>query len=330
LRITDPRQLCNTKSAARSILQYLPKKFMLAALDSLRPLDEVDYTRIQAWRTLMSMPPVVRRSAAAQPEPAMPTESKSAAQLIAELEDSDSCDGDQEFVPQRLMLVDAQQGMLVDAIPVDVETEAQPPVHNILHPASGWEHTAKTEAVIVVIEVGLRPARLTYTRCHREARRQLLLQGMLVKGVAMPGVVRVAMRLVAAGSLPPLGECGRSADFIRRCRAALQAFDPSQETVLNKLSVQDQALIRRALSGDDSVPYQGCLTDECLAQDTEWETVDTTLPGKAPTTMSRCARCKYPKAFGRTIHSVRDILSMRMALELGHDTRNLESTLEPY
>ena len=82
-----------------------------------------------------------------------------------------------------------------------------------LDPTGVWEHRVETEATIVVAQAGKSPAQLTYIRCHREARRQLLLQGKVKKQWERPclqHVVEIAAQLAKDGSLPGLhGEHGR-------------------------------------------------------------------------------------------------------------------------
>ena len=111
--------------------------------------------------------------------------------------------------------------------------------------------------------------------------------------------------------MPGPGEHGRKGEFIKRCATALQALDPSQESDLKKLSAQDQAFIRQALGGvggDVITPYEGCLSDGCLDEETTWTIFDLSMPGEDAMQMSRCTRCNCPKVFGRTVHSIRDIL----------------------
>ena len=110
------------------------------------------------------------------------------------------------------------------------------------------------------------------------------------------------------GSIPGLGEHGRKSEFIKRCATALQALDPSKETDLKKLTAEDQAIVRRALGGDTNVPYDGCLSEPCLDEKTTWVVSNNALPGDPFAPVSRCSRCNFPKAFGRTVRSVHDIM----------------------
>ena len=332
LRFTHPVVVGQAKTAAITILKCLPKEQRLAVEQGLRPFDEVDRNRILAWQTLESLRPVSQKRKC-PPEQDKSDEvyidtadhTRMAESILTELlaEESDVSDSEGELVLPRLS---AERGgiaaMLTDGssakrfqdgtVKSQVQTLAVP---SILDPAAVWEYRAKCEAVIIVAEVGERPEQLTYIRCHRETRRQLLLQSKVkdeYERPCMKDVVRVAMQLVKDGSMPGPGEHGRKSEFIKKCATALQAFDPSKETDLTKLSAEDQALIRQALGGDTSTPYDGCLTEECLDKEPLWITCYT-LPGEPFMQMSRCSHCEIPKVFGRGVKSVRDILPpMRM------------------
>ena len=94
--------------------------------------------------------------------------------------------------------------------------------------------------------------------------------------------------------------------FIKRCAAALQALAPEEETDLKKLSVEDQVLARRILGGDTSVPYNGCLNQDCVDEEATW-VVDKVLKD-----VSRCARCNFLKCYGRTVHSTHNVMRPMM------------------
>ena len=86
---------------------------------------------------------------------------------------------------------------------------------------------------------------LTAIRCHREDRRvQLLLWHCSAR--TMAGMVRVAARLAAEGCSP--GPRNKS-EFIARCAEAVRQVAPQAETVLQNLSAEEQASIRRSLGG---------------------------------------------------------------------------------
>ena len=133
----------------------------------------------------------------------------------------------------------------------------------------------------------------------------------------MVQVIRVAMKLANSGSMPGLDEHGRKSEFIKRCATALKALAPEEESDLKKLSAEEQSIIRRILGGDNSVPYDGCLNQECLDKETTWVVKNGALAGETFLPISHCARCKLPKAWGRTVHGVRDALWPLWAREAG-------------
>ena len=332
LRFGHPNILCAVKTAANVILRCLPDAQRLYAQETMRPLDEVDRDRITAWQTVESLRP--QSGAAERKRPRDPDEfepypipkrhrphvteeyisladvaerternKKPIAQLLAEWDD----DSEEEWVLPRPMLTNGNDDNLT--------TQTAPRLDD---PAGMWKYRAETEAIIVIAEVGERPERLLFRRCHREERRKLLLQNKVrekYESPAMLSVVRVAMQLVKDGSMPGPGQHGRKREFIKRCAATLQALDPTKETDLTKLNADDQALIRQALGGDTSTPYDGCLSMDCLNEETIWETSNIALPGESYMPMSRCSRCKHLKAFGRKVNSIRDILQTRMESE---------------
>jgi hypothetical protein len=112
----------------------------------------------------------------------------------------------------------------------------------------------------------------------------------------MVHVVRIAMQLANEGSIPKLGEHGRTSDFLKRCAATLQAIDPNEETTLTKLSADDQQLIRQALGGVTAA-WEGCFG--CLEDDPGWVLTSLSVNEEAPMQMSLCAKCKCPKSMGR-------------------------------
>eukprot|EP00959_Pyramimonas_sp_CCMP1952_P010831 227038-Pyramimonas_sp.AAC.1 len=161
--------------------------------------------------------------------------------------------------------------MLTNA-PATTPPEAGP---DLLDLAGAWEYRAKKEATIILAEAGERPAQVGYVRCHREPRRQLLLQNRVkdeYRNPRMPDVVRVAAQLANDGSFPsPSGEHGRRSEFVKRCAAALRAIDPRSACEISELGDADQTEIRKHLGGEKE-PYEGCFNEECLDLQTTWVT----------------------------------------------------------
>ena len=314
MRFEHPIILGAAKTAARVLLRCLPDEAtQVAAMKSLRPLDEVDANRIRAWQTVASLRPAGNRRTADPDEPDYKTQTVAQRAMIAEsnkksvaqllVESSDASDSDEEEVAPPLMLTDGAE---------------QPGYYarrNAFDPTNVWRLRAEREAAMVLAEVGERPERLFYIRCRHESRRQLLFQRKVreeYKCFNMLCVVRVAMQLAKDGSLPGPGEHGRMSEFIKRCAAALGAIDPAAETDIKKLDAEQQALIRLALGGKDA-PYDGCFNGECLDQKTTWvEQGD----------ISRCSRCKAPKAFGRNWRCLEEFLRPIRRREFAKDLKS--------
>ena len=225
-------------------------------------------------------------------------------------------------------------------------------VQNIAEPRHGgeepsdmswaWELRVKEEGIMVLAEVGSRPDLidgLVYIKCRLEARRQLLLLRMIEDSrqpgykIDMVWVVRVAMGAATAGILPGPGDHGRRLEFVRRCAAVLKEVDEFCTSDLQQLTHEQQSEIRHALGGTAApVPYDGCLAMDCLDQDTNWEVRDLALPGESPMPMSRCRRCGQPKAVGRTVNSIRDILSLieQQRREHGRNSARLAANLRDH
>jgi hypothetical protein len=321
------------KTAAGAILKCLPEKHHATAKHGLRPLDEVDRDRITAWETLDSMRPasgvkrkreddddeveirfVPKGDPIEAPLPKGPT--------LEEWMAAESSDDDLPIPPPRLMLTNGPS----PSVPTTV---------NFLDPTSVWEHRAKTEVALVMVEVGERPE-LTYIRCHREPRRQLLLQSKVKAAWTSPSmvdVVRTAMQLAKDGSIPGLGEHGRTSDFLKRCGVALQALEPSKESVFTKLPPSEQHAVRQALGAKEPV-WEGCFN--CLVDKPEWVVTDLALPHssrnhprrEAPMPMYRCANCKSPKASGRSYTGLGDMLAPTRERERGGENARTKEFLE--
>lgn len=121
--------------------------------------------------------------------------------------------------------------------------------------------------------------------------------------------VEVAADLAREGALPGYdGPRGRKSEFLRRCVDVVKEMNPSAETDITRLPEAGQAAIRRALAHEGE-PYEGCLTESCLDEETTWVTRDLSMPhDEKPVYLSRCSRCGCPKTFGRTFHDLKDAM----------------------
>ena len=107
------------------------------------------------------------------------------------------------------------------------------------------------------------------------------------------------MQLAKGDKIPGVGKHGRTSEFLERCSIALAVLNPEAERVVAQLPSEVQALIRGALGGDGP-PFEGCFSSQCLDMPTEWVRVTDEV--------SRCARCRLPKSFGRTVKGLADVL----------------------
>ena len=138
----------------------------------------------------------------------------------------------------------------------------------------------------------------------------------------MAGMVCAAARLAAEDCFPGPRSKGKS-EFIARCAQALKQRVPHAETVLTKLSKEDQASIRKSLAGqEEKEPYEGCLMEECLDKEIKWVTEEN---------ISRCAHCQMPKCYGRTVFGLNDILAphLKRALALLRGATHVPARVGP-
>ena len=353
--------LAHAKVAAVAILSYMPQAQRDIVEAGLRPVDEEDYNRITGWKTAEDVRPpspakerarrarevrtaavVTRvvptmvieflpkvseekrkqRAAAAKAlEEAAYVAPMTMAEFVAAQSDSD--DDDRSHAP--LMITDAEAA---SAEPEDISalTLLDPAHYSWL-----WLWRVRRETTVILLEVGDRPGSFAYHRCYREARRQLLMQRVVSAKFQTPcmlQVVQIAMEMATAGAIPQPGTHGRRQDFMQRCADTLKAICPNAETDFMKLSNETQAAIRMALAGTAApAPYEGCLSMGCLDADTTWVVQDLAFRGESPMPMSRCSRCGQSKAVGRTVHSIRDILSLTEFREQGRNVARLAANL---
>ena len=284
-------QVNNVRSGLGKVLDPLPQEQQKTIVDSLRPLDELDIIRIGTWKTVDQLRPKTRRPA--------PTTLARLAEVDSDSGDSGDSDSGAEvstLALREVQQLDVQEPLALLQIPRATQAKF------------AWAAKAQAYATVVMASTGPVPD-LTYIRCHRENRRHLLLTRRLrERNDLFAGAVKIAAQLAKEGSLPNHGG-RRTSEFMRRCVEAVKAVNPSAETDINKLPLEAQEAIRRAL-GNEEEPYDGCLSEECLDEETVWETVEVI-------NASRCARCKMLKAMGRTISDPLSLIKRRMDSERG-------------
>ncbi len=186
-----------------------------------------------------------------------------------------------------------------------------------------WAARAQAFATICLASTGGLPE-LTYIRCSdKKQRRHLLLVANLreEKAAILADAVRIAAAMARNGSLPAPGR-QRNCEFLRRCVEALKVVNPKAEMDATKLPREEQEAVRRALGGEVE-PYKGCLSEACLSEETVWETHDL---GDG-LQLSRRARCRMPKAMGRTVAGPLDFIRESLKRERAATCRNMEVRL---
>jgi len=277
-------ELNNMRKALKTILKALPEELQKAVATTLRPLDELDKVRIEGWQTVKDLKPE---------------------------EDSDS---DSPIQETAVALRQAGQ--------IELEMGAE---QCLLEGGAlvAWAARAQAYATICLASTGDMPE-LTYIRCsEKKQRRHLLLVGKVreKKAEILADVVRIAATMAKNGSLPAPGR-QRTCEFMGRCVEALKVVNPKAETDPNKLPREEQEVVRRAL-GKEVEPYEGCLSEGCLDEETVWETHDL---GDG-LQLSRCARCRFPKAMGRTIATPLDFIRAGLKRERGATFARTEERL---
>ena len=273
----------SAKTAAGVLLRsipQLPEEQTRAAEKSLRPLDEADLKRIAEFETVDSLRPTGNKRKREEDDEDLPLSLRPTKRYksVEEFLKENASDSEEEVPRPRLMLTN--------------EPHQQPSaICNPLDPCSVWEYLVKKEATIIVAEAGKPPERLAYIRCHREARRHLLLQNCVTKeydNPKMPQFVKIAFELAKDGKIPGAdGGHGKKAEFFRRCAEALKKINPRAETDLSKLSKEDQYEIRVAMGEKEKV-YEGCLSEGCLDKEPSWMNKEF---GES-STISICTRCR--------------------------------------
>jgi hypothetical protein len=301
----------NLRQSLKTLLSGAPKeqqKQISVALRSLRPLDEEDTARIEAWQSLESLRPKVRST----PPAATPAAPQTLDEFLQEndySEEEGNCE-EQQPPPQTLALRQAAGTLAV----------CGPSAANL-----AWTARAQTYATVLLAQTGPSPE-LSYIRCYKESRRHLLLARRLrAEGAEdLASAVRLVARMAKDGCVPGHG-LQRTNEFMKRCVSALQVVNPRAETDPSKLPREEQTAVRRAL-GDEKEPYQGCLSEQCIDKETVWATEDLGDDLK----ISRCSSCKMPKAMGRTLNTSLSLIAERMKAERGGSLRKSLEDLPPF
>ena len=197
-QFSDRVILGHAKTSAEAIMRALPKEQRRAVYLGLRPLDELDQKRINAWKTPAALRPAESDSESEESSDEGP---RPMAELLAK-----------EPPAKRRKCSDL-------ALPTSSAQCQDLALVGTDHTAA-WVYLARKYATIHVASAGEQPSQLGYIRCHREPRRlQLLIQAVQedYEKASLCSVVRTAVRLVKDGSIPTYeGVNCRKTEFLRR------------------------------------------------------------------------------------------------------------------
>jgi len=275
--------LGDAKKAAETVLHALPEEQRHAVEFGLRPLDELDQRRIEAWKTPDSVRPDCSESESDSEEEADPPLSMAALLAL-----HDERPAKRRRCEELALIQPVCQDLAL--LPTDRK--------------AAWVYIAQQDATIHVASAGDRPEQLSYIHCHREARRVDLLKRTVEDEYDKPTlrtVVQVAVRLANEGALPGhRGPRARKTEFLRRCEAAMQLLVPGPQPEITKAQRQELEALLAGIKIEN--PQKGCLNPACNGK-TTWVTQH-----HGQEKRSRCKRCGYLKSFGRTWHGMGDLL----------------------
>jgi hypothetical protein len=278
-QFVNPVILAHAKTSAEVIMHALPKDQQRAVYLGLRPLDELDQKRINAWKT----------TAALRPE------------SDSESESEEPCDEAPRPVAELLAREPPAKRRRCQDLALSMQPQQDLALVGTDHTAT-WAYLARLYATVHVLSAGNQPSHLGYIRCHREARRVMLLVEAVkteYERASLRSVVKTAVLLAKNGALPTYeGARCRRTEFLRRCLAARNVITPGPQTAVTEAVLQQFMAI---IGGQEET--KGCQHNACKGMKTRWIVCQ---PG-----LSRCSRCNMPKSYGRSWKSVRDFVGLR-------------------
>jgi len=297
------------KLTVDTIIQAFPKQQRDTMLLSFRPLDELDKLRFDAMQTVRSLRPCVPKAKEESEEESkifyLPGERNPDPKFASVEAYCLALEGEERIEKASLVEESWQHTLALTDIAAGSGTLA------IQRAKLEWVETAQKFATISILSVG--SCKLTYIRCHREARRVLLLSSAVKSHPTLSDVCQVAATLAEAGALPsPLLNRVVKSEFMKRCIAVLKTTHPSAEYDVKKLPFKDQRNIIVALGG-----ASGC--EDCPAPAEYYYHWDHKLrcwsrqsyPASAPTsslpeTLALCERCYNTNPWSCTLCRRRD------------------------
>ena len=236
------------KLTVDTIIQAFPKQQRDTMLLTFRPLDELDKFRFDAMQTVRSLRPCVPKAEAESEEESdeifyLPGERRLDPKFSS-VEAYCLALAEEERIAKAALVEETWQPTLAltDNASVSGTTLA------VQRAKADWVEMAQKLAAISILSIG--SGKLTYIRCHREARRVALLERERDSYCSLVGLVKVAMQHCDSGTLPdPSQSRVLKAEFLKRCIAVLKSTHPAAECDVKKLPLKDQRNIIVALGG---------------------------------------------------------------------------------
>ena len=174
-----------------------------------------------------------------------------------------------------------------------------------------WKESVAINATVVVASAGVHS--LTFERCYKPERCELLLAKRLQSNSTLLGVVRAALKMVEMGQLHKPQTQKQRYQLQLLCSRVVAALNPTTPNIPKDLPSAERDRIQAALLGQElpednpQDTFAGCFS--CLAEDPEWVVQDMSLPGEALMPLSRCIKCQCPKAYGRHYKRIGDVVT---------------------
>jgi len=303
-------QMSQAKTAVDLVIKAFPPQQRESLIRSFRAFDELDRNRVVAMATLGSLRPYVPKEKEESEEKSgaifyLPGE-RNPDPKFASVEAYCLALEEEERIEKASLVEESWQHTLALT-----DTASFSGTLAIQRAKVDWVEMAQKFATISILSVG--SCKLTYIRCHREARRVLLLASAVKSHPTLSDVCQVAATLAEAGALPsPLQDRVVKSEFMKRCIAVLKTTHPSAEYDVKKLPFKDQRNIIVALGG-----ASGC--EDCPAPAEYYYHWDHKLrcwsrqsyPASAPTsslpeTLALCERCYNTNPWSCTLCRRRD------------------------
>ena len=303
-------RMCDAKTGVETLIKTFPALQREAIVRTLHPLDELDKVRFDAMQTVRSLRPWVPKEKEEPEEDSdailyLPGE-RNPDPKFASVEAYCLALEEEERIEKASLVEESWQHTLALT-----DTASISGTLAIQRAKIDWVEMAQKFAAISILSIG--SYKLTYIRCHREARRVALLERERDSFCNLAGLVKVAMQHCDTGALPhPSQSRVIKAEFMKRCTAVLKTTHPSAECDIKKLPFKDQCYIYTALgmtSGCEDCPEPAEYYyhwDHALCCWTRQSYPASAPTSSLPETMAICKRCYKKNPWSCTLCRRRD------------------------